>query len=141
VQDPTEGSVNKSGANLERGLAEDDEPIALNQQLSQLIDQWKYQEAIPVAERALEVAKRARGPEHPEAAAALNNLGFLFQKIGDYPKAEPLLQETLRSHLSQPNRFISFFMATVNSSPQRSLQTWKITSLPSFFAGESLVTT
>jgi tetratricopeptide (TPR) repeat protein len=77
-------------------LAEDDDPNALNQQVSQLIGQWKYQEAIPIAEKALEVAKRVRGPEHPETASALNNFGFLFQKIGDYPKAEPLLQEALR---------------------------------------------
>ena len=28
------------------------------------------------------MAKRARGPEHPETADALNNLGFLFEKIG-----------------------------------------------------------
>src|SRR5271165_5955931 len=76
--------------------AEDDDPNALNQQVNQLIAQGKYQEAIPIAERAIEVSKRVRGPEQPETAAALNNLGFLFQKIGDYPKAEPLLQEALR---------------------------------------------
>ena len=52
--------------------------------------------ASPIAERAVEVAKRAWGPEHPETADALNNLGLLFQKIGDYAKAEPLLQEALR---------------------------------------------
>src|SRR5271157_1757617 len=77
-------------------LAEDDDPNALNQQVNQLIAQGKYQEAIPIAERAIEVLKRVRGPEQPETAAALNNLGFLFQQIGDYPKAEPLLQEALR---------------------------------------------
>ena len=77
-------------------LAEDDDPNALNQQVNQLIEQGKYQEAIPIAERAVEVAKRARGPEHPETADALNNLGLLFKKIGDYAKAEPLYQEALR---------------------------------------------
>ena len=74
-------------------LAEDHEPNALNQQVDHLIEQGKYQEAIPVAERAVEVAKRALGPEDPETADALNNLGFIFQKIGEYAKAEPLLQE------------------------------------------------
>ena len=74
-------------------LAEDDDPNALNQQVSQLIEQGKYQEAIPIAERAVEVAKRARGPENPETADALNNLGFLFKKIGDYAKAEPLFRK------------------------------------------------
>jgi tetratricopeptide (TPR) repeat protein len=76
--------------------AEDDDPDALNQQVSQLIEQGKYRAAIPVAERAVEVSKRALGPEHRETADALNNLGFLFQRIGDYAKAEPPYQEALR---------------------------------------------
>src|SRR5580700_2618421 len=77
-------------------LAEDDDPSALNQQVNQLIEQGKYQVAIPIAERAVEEAKRARGPEHTETAEALNNLGLLFKKTGDYAKAEPLYQEALR---------------------------------------------
>jgi tetratricopeptide (TPR) repeat protein/CHAT domain-containing protein len=77
-------------------LAENDDPNALNQQVEQLINQGKYREAIPIAERAIEVAKRTRGPEQPEAAEALNNLGLLFKKIGDYAKAEPLYREALR---------------------------------------------
>ena len=76
--------------------AEDDDPNALNQQVTQLIEQGKYQEAIPIAERAVELSKRVRGPEEPETVEALNNLGLLFQKIGDYAKAEPLYQEALR---------------------------------------------
>ena len=64
-------------------LAEDDDPNALNQQVNQLFEQGKYQEAIPIAERAVEVSKRVWGPEQPETAKALNNLGFLFNKIGD----------------------------------------------------------
>ena len=77
-------------------LAEDDDPNALNQQVNQLIEQGKYQEAIPTAERAVEVAKRTRGSEDPETAEALNNFGLLFKKTGDYAKAEPLYQEALR---------------------------------------------
>ena len=76
-------------------LAKGDDPNALNKQVTQLIEQGKYQEAIPIAERAVEVAKHTLGPDHPKTAADLNNLGFLFQKIGDYAKAEPLLQEAL----------------------------------------------
>ena len=45
------------------------------------------------------MAKRVRGPEHPETADALNNLGLLFKKTGDYAKAEPLYQEALRDLL------------------------------------------
>jgi tetratricopeptide (TPR) repeat protein len=36
--------------------AEDDDPNALNQQVAQLFEQGKYQEAIPITEKALEVA-------------------------------------------------------------------------------------
>jgi tetratricopeptide (TPR) repeat protein len=77
-------------------LAEDDDPNALNQQVNQLIKQGKYQEAIPIAEKAVEVAKRVRGPEDPDTTTALNNLGNLYQDMGEYAKAEPLLQEALR---------------------------------------------
>src|SRR6516164_6075208 len=73
--------------------AEDDGPGVLNQQAHHLIEQGKYQEALPIAEKAVVVAKRARGPEHLDTADALNNLGLLFKKTGDYTKAEPLLQE------------------------------------------------
>ena len=68
-------------------MADDDDPDALNQQVTELIAQWKFQEAIPIAERALEVAKRVRGPEQPETAAALNNLGFLFRKDRRLPQS------------------------------------------------------
>jgi tetratricopeptide (TPR) repeat protein len=77
-------------------LAEDDDPSALNQRVNQLIEQGKYQEAIPIAERAVEVAKHTLGPDHPKTADALNDLGFIFQKIGNYAKAEPLYQEALQ---------------------------------------------
>ena len=80
----------------EASLAEEDDPGALNQRVNQLIEQGKYQEAIPIAERAVEVAKHTLGPDHPKTADALNDLGFIFQKIGNYAKAEPLYQEALR---------------------------------------------
>ena len=67
--------------------AEDDDPNALNQQVNQLIEQGKYQEAIPIAERAVELSKRVRGPEQPETVEALNNLGVLLsERSGSTPK-------------------------------------------------------
>ena len=77
-------------------LAEDDDPNALNQQVTQLIEQGKYEEALPIAERAFEVAMRTLCSEDLETATALNNLGFLLVESGDYAKAEPLYQEALR---------------------------------------------
>ena len=77
-------------------FAKGDDPNALNQQVNQLIEQGKYQEAIPIAERAVELAKRVRGLEHPDTALSLNNLAELYQAMGEYAKAEPLYQEALR---------------------------------------------
>lgn len=65
---------------------------SLNQQVDQLIEQGKYQEAIPFAERAVAVAKSARASKL-DTADALNNLGVIFTNLGDYTKAEPLLLE------------------------------------------------
>ena len=76
-------------------LAKDDNLKTLNQRIHKLFTEGNFQDAIPLEERAVEATKRARGPEDPETATALNNLGSLFQKIGDYAKAEPLFQEAL----------------------------------------------
>jgi tetratricopeptide (TPR) repeat protein len=77
-------------------LADEDDLESLNQVVDRLTEQGKYKEAIPIAERAVEAAKRTRGPEHAETAYALSNLGWLFQEIGEYAEAEPLLKEVLR---------------------------------------------
>ena len=55
-----------------------------------------YQEAIPLAEQTVEVARRLRGPEHPDTAKSLGNLAGLYEYMRDYAKAEPLkLHESL----------------------------------------------
>src|SRR5271166_688941 len=78
-------------------MADDNnDPDALNQQVTELIAQWKFQEALQIAREALELAKRTRGLEDPETAAALGNLGFILEKIENYAEAEPLLEEAVR---------------------------------------------
>jgi tetratricopeptide (TPR) repeat protein len=77
-------------------FARDDDPNALNHRVTQLCEQAKYQEALPIAQRAVELAKQGHGPEHSDTANALNNLGFIFYQTGDYAKAGPLLEESLR---------------------------------------------
>src|SRR5271165_1526667 len=76
--------------------AKEDNLDALNQQIVELFGQGKYQEAIPLAEKAVELARRVRGPEDPETATSLNNLGELYSNMHQYAKAEALLQEALR---------------------------------------------
>jgi hypothetical protein len=65
-------------------LAQDDDPNALIQEVYRSFEQGKYQEAIPIVERAVEVAKRIWGPEDPKTAFALNQLKLLFKRSG-YP--------------------------------------------------------
>jgi tetratricopeptide (TPR) repeat protein len=39
-------------------------------------------------ERALAIMEKARGPEHPNTATAINNLALLYQATGAYAKAD-----------------------------------------------------
>jgi tetratricopeptide (TPR) repeat protein len=76
--------------------SDDDEFNLHNQQVQTLFKQGKYQEAIPLVGKAVELAKRVYGPEHPNTATSLYNLGSLYQSMGEYAKAKPLSQEALR---------------------------------------------
>src|SRR5260370_771422 len=76
--------------------SDDEEFKSLNQQVHKLFEQGKYQEAIPLAEKAVELARRVRGAEHPDTATSLNNLALLYRDMHEYAKAEPLYQEALR---------------------------------------------
>ena len=73
-------------------LAKDDLE-SLDQRIVELFEQGKYQEAIPLAEKAVKMARRLRGPEDPDIATSLNNLAVLYQAMGEYAKAEPLFRE------------------------------------------------
>jgi CHAT domain-containing protein/Tfp pilus assembly protein PilF len=55
-----------------------------------LQDAGKYNEALRVAERALEIRERLLGPEHRDVAAAIDCLAGIYTGRGDYDKAEPL---------------------------------------------------
>jgi tetratricopeptide (TPR) repeat protein len=51
--------------------------------------------AIPVLRRALEIAERSVGPDHPHVAGARFNLGLCLSDLGRYEEAESLLEGTL----------------------------------------------
>ena len=55
----------------------------------------KYDEALPLVERALEIRERLLGLEDRDVAQSLNNLAILHYFKGDYAKAEPLCQRAL----------------------------------------------
>jgi tetratricopeptide (TPR) repeat protein len=79
-------------AALAQGL---DEAAALNQQVTQLYNQGRYSEAIPLAQRVLTMCEKAFGPDHPDVATSLNNLAELYRVQGRYADAERLYERSL----------------------------------------------
>ncbi|HAT14715.1 MAG TPA: hypothetical protein DCS91_15090 [Microcoleaceae bacterium UBA11344] len=67
----------------------------LNQQVVQLYNEGKFDEAILVAEQALTLAKSLHSGDHPDVADSLNNLAELYRTQGRDSEAEPLLQQSL----------------------------------------------
>jgi CHAT domain-containing protein/tetratricopeptide (TPR) repeat protein len=55
----------------------------------------KYDEALPLIERALRIRETRLGSEHPEVATALYSLARLYHTKGEYAKAEPFYQRAL----------------------------------------------
>ncbi|MCP4287152.1 MAG: tetratricopeptide repeat protein, partial [Gammaproteobacteria bacterium] len=67
----------------------------LNDVGSALYSQARFALAGPYYWRALEIAKKVLGPEHPSVATSLNNLALLYNDQGRYTDAEPLFQRAL----------------------------------------------
>ena len=55
-----------------------------------------YARAEPLFEQALQIRRKALGPEHPGIARSLHNLALLYVEMGDYARAEPLYQQALQ---------------------------------------------
>jgi CHAT domain-containing protein/Tfp pilus assembly protein PilF len=72
-----------------------DDLKSLDQQVLQLYRAGKYAEATEVAERALSLAERRFGPDHPIVGGRLNNLAVLYENQGRYADAEPPLKRAL----------------------------------------------
>ncbi len=75
--------------------AELEEATRLNEQVLQLLNEGKYTEGIPLAERALAIREKVLGKEHPDVATSLNNLAELYREQGNYEKAEALYLRAL----------------------------------------------
>ena len=71
------------------------EARSLNDQVLQDYAAGRYQQAIPLAQRALAIREKVLGPEHPDTATSLNNLAGLYRDTGAYTKAEPLYSRAL----------------------------------------------
>ena len=76
----------KSGAGF---AAQSMEWKTLNQAALTLYRQGKYEQAVATEKKALEVAERDHGPEHPLVGTSLNNLAEYYRAQGRYAAAEP----------------------------------------------------
>ena len=70
-------------------------PPASCRRFNQLYQAGKYAEAIPIAERYVQVIEARHGTEGPEYALALNNLAQLLQATNRLAEAEPLMRRAL----------------------------------------------
>ncbi len=75
--------------------SETDNIKQLTQQAFQLGQQARYPEAIEVAKRALALAQKKYGSEHPEVAYSLSTLGTLNQAQGRYAEAESSFKRSM----------------------------------------------
>src|SRR5262245_7316823 len=82
-----------------RALTDDERALLeakkLNKEIQKLHGSGKYDEALALAQRALEFCERKFGPDHREVAAALQSLAILYAIKSEYAKAEPLFQRAL----------------------------------------------
>ena len=71
------------------------EAYILNLQAGSYYQQGRYDEAGPLYQRSLAISEKALGPEHPDVAQSLNDLGLLYKAQGRYDEAESLYQRSL----------------------------------------------
>ena len=90
---PTVGQV------IAQVSSQDQEALAeakrLTQQAVELYQQGKYNEAIPLAEKALITRKKVLGENHIDTAESLDNLARFYESQGRYSEAEPLYKQVL----------------------------------------------
>jgi tetratricopeptide (TPR) repeat protein len=67
----------------------------LNKEVVRLYQAGRAKEALPLAKRALAIREKVLGPEHPDTALSLNNLGGLLDAMGDQKGAKPYYERAL----------------------------------------------
>jgi CHAT domain-containing protein/Tfp pilus assembly protein PilF len=92
-----------------------EEAKRLTADAERLYAQGKYDQALPLAQRALAVREKALGPDHPDVATSLNDLAELYEAKGDYARAEPLHLRALAIREKALGPFHPQVAATVNN--------------------------
>jgi TonB family protein len=73
-----------------------DEATALNQSAVKLFNEGKYDQAIPLARRALEIREKLLPHNDSQIASSLNNLGELYLATKDYKAARQVVERLLK---------------------------------------------
>ena len=68
---------------------------AMNDQVNTLYLQGKYNQAMQVAQMALDIGQHDLGPDHPEVAHSLTNVAMIGQALGQNAAAEVLFKQAL----------------------------------------------
>jgi CHAT domain-containing protein/tetratricopeptide (TPR) repeat protein len=76
-------------------IALPDDLKVLDQRFIELYQAGKFSEAILPARRALEIREKTLGPDDPDVATSLDNLGQLYYRQSRYADAEPLYTRAL----------------------------------------------
>ena len=67
----------------------------LMQEAAELHRTGKYDRGVVIARKALKVAEKNDGSDHPNVVNSLNFLGLLYGMQGQYAQAEPLFKRAL----------------------------------------------
>jgi CHAT domain-containing protein/Flp pilus assembly protein TadD len=81
--------------NCTSGLAQSDEGADLNSRAIELYRAGKTDEAIPLAQRALQMREKALPRGHPDIGTSLNNLAVLYEAQGRFAESELLKKRAL----------------------------------------------
>jgi hypothetical protein len=87
------GSAQGSAPSVHAEFSE--ELLKLDQQIIQLHKAGKYDEEFPITKRAVALAERLYGPDHPTVAAELRFLVLALQSASRSAEAEPLMRRAL----------------------------------------------
>ena len=74
------------------------EAAQLSRTVVKLFNEGKYDKALPLAKRALELRETALGPDHELVQGALLNLAEIYTAVKKYGEAQKLMERLLKTH-------------------------------------------